>query len=168
MSMKNNYIIVYGDGACSGNPGVGGYAAYITTDDTKIVVIGGDPYTTNNQMELQSAVHALTYLRDKRIFGKIVLNFDSKYVLDGMEQWVDNWSNNNWKTSNRKPVKNEEQWKKLKILRDDMIQNGCTFEYIHVKGHSGNELNEYVDSLAVGACQITREKSINWSENLDA
>ena len=116
----NNTIIVYGDGACSGNPGVGGYAAYISTNDTKVVVIGGEPYTTNNQMELQQAVHALTYLRDERIFGKIFLNFDSKYVLDGMENWVDNWSNNNWKNANRKAVKNDEQWKKLKILRAEL------------------------------------------------
>ncbi len=164
----NNYIIVYGDGACSGNPGVGGYAAYISNIDTRIVVIGGEPDTTNNQMELKSAIHSLQYVNDEHITGTIVMNFDSKYVLDGMEKWLNNWEKNNWKTANRKPVKNEDLWKKLKYLRDTLIQNGCTIEYVHVKGHNGHDLNEYVDQLAVGACQATREKGVSWSEILDA
>ena len=134
-------IMVYTDGACSGNPGIGGWGAVILIEDTKSVHLhGGSDHTTNNQMELTAAIEALKYFSESS-----TLNFftDSKYVKEGIESWVHNWKKNGWKTTAKKPVKNKELWKEL-----DAQITKHTINWQWVKGHAGNVHNETADYLA--------------------
>jgi len=134
-------ITVYTDGACSGNPGIGGWGAVILIEDTKPVHLqGGSDHTTNNQMELTAAIEALKYFSESS-----TLNFftDSKYVKEGIESWVHNWKKNGWKTTSKKPVKNKELWKEL-----DAQITKHTINWQWVKGHAGNVHNETADYLA--------------------
>ena len=134
-------ITIYTDGACSGNPGVGGWGVVIIEDNkNEILLNGGDKYTTNNKMELTAAIQALKTFENK---SKITLITDSKYVKDGIQSWVQNWKKNGWKTTAKKPVKNKELWIEL----DELIaRHIITWEW--VKGHSGNKHNEKADYLA--------------------
>lgn len=134
-------ITIYTDGACSGNPGIGGWGAVILIEDTKPVHLhGGSDHTTNNQMELTAAIEALKYFSESS-----TLNFftDSKYVKEGIESWVHNWKKNGWKTTSKKPVKNKELWKEL-----DAQITKHTINWEWVKGHAGNVHNETADYLA--------------------
>jgi len=134
-------ITVYTDGACSGNPGIGGWGAVILIEDTKPVHLqGGSDHTTNNQMELTAAIEALKYFSESS-----TLNFftDSKYVKEGIESWVHNWQKNGWKTTAKKPVKNKELWKEL-----DAQITKHTINWQWIKGHAGNVHNETADYLA--------------------
>lgn len=134
-------ITVYTDGACSGNPGRGGWGAVILIDKTKPIYIqGGLNLTTNNQMELTAAIEVLKYFKEST---KINLLTDSKYLKDGIESWIHNWKRNGWKTAAKKPVKNKELWIELdkQISRHDI-------EWQWVKGHIGNKYNETADYLA--------------------
>ena len=134
-------ITIYTDGACSGNPGIGGWGAVILEDNKDEVYLnGGDKNTTNNKMELIAAIEALKYLHNK---DHITLITDSKYVKDGIQSWIQNWKKNGWKTSAKKPVKNKELWIEL----DELIsKHNITWEW--VKGHAGNVHNEKADYLA--------------------
>ena len=132
---------VYTDGACSGNPGIGGWGAVILIENAKPVHLhGGSEHATNNQMELTAAIEVLKY------FSKsTTLNFftDSKYVKEGIESWIHKWKKNGWKTAVKKPVKNKELWMEL----DTQITKH-TINWQWVKGHAGNVHNETADFLA--------------------
>ena len=134
-------IDIYTDGACSGNPGIGGWGVVIIINNNKTINLnGGLINTTNNQMELTAAIEALKYFKKKSILN---LFTDSKYVKEGIETWIINWKKNQWKTSSKNPVKNKELWIELnkQIVRH-------TVHWQWVKGHAGNEYNEKADYLA--------------------
>jgi len=134
-------ITIYTDGACSGNPGIGGWGAVILLDNNKqIDLYGGEKQTTNNRMELIATIKALSYFEKPKI---IKLVTDSKYVKDGIEQWIINWKKNGWKTAKKKPVKNKELWIKLD---EQITKHNISWEW--VKGHSGQSYNEKADYLA--------------------
>ena len=134
-------ITVYTDGACSGNPGKGGWGVVILEDNKdEIFLNGGDDNTTNNRMELTAAIEALKHYQNRE---DITLITDSKYVKDGIQSWIQNWKKNGWKTAAKKPVKNKELWVEL----DDLItKHNINWEW--VKGHAGNKHNEKADYLA--------------------
>ena len=133
-------ITVYTDGACSGNPGKGGWGVVILINKDEIFLNGGDNNTTNNKMELTAAIEALKHFQKRE---NITLITDSKYVKDGIQTWIKNWKKNNWKTSAKKPVKNKELWIEL----DELItKHNVNWEW--VKGHAGNKYNEKADDLA--------------------
>ena len=133
-------INVYTDGACSGNPGKGGWGVVILDNNKEVLLNGGDQQTTNNKMELTAAIKALEYFEVKQ---DLIINTDSKYVKDGIESWIKNWKKNGWKTSAKKEVKNKELWIRL----DDLI-NKHNVVWKWVKGHAGNKYNNKADSLA--------------------
>ena len=134
-------ITIYTDGACSGNPGVGGWGVVIIEDNKNEFFLNcGDNNTTNNKMELTAAIKALKTFEKK---STITLITDSKYVKDGIQSWIENWKKNGWKTAAKKPVKNKELWIEL----DELIaRHNITWEW--VKGHAGNIHNEKADYLA--------------------
>ena len=134
-------ITIYTDGACSGNPGIGGWGAIILEDsEMPILLSGGEKKTTNNRMELTAAINAILYFEKKQ---NLVIFTDSKYLKDGIENWINKWKINNWKTTNKKPVKNKDLWLQL----DNLISNH-NIKWNWVKGHSENQYNEKADSLA--------------------
>ena len=134
-------VEVYTDGACSGNPGIGGWGVVILIDDNKPIHLhGGMNHTTNNQMEMNAIIQALKYFDDPISF---TLYTDSKYVKDGIQSWIINWKNKGWKTASKKPVKNKELWIEL----DSQISRH-TINWQWVKGHSSNKHNEQADYLA--------------------
>ncbi len=133
-------INIYTDGACSGNPGIGGWGVVILINKQEILLNGGDQLTTNNKMELTAAIKALGYFETKK---DLTIYTDSKYVKDGIESWIINWKKNGWKTSTKKIVKNKELWIQLDNL---MNQHNVTWKW--VKGHAGFEFNEKADELA--------------------
>tara|TARA_A200000113_G_scaffold212420_1_gene213890 strand:+ start:66 stop:494 length:429 start_codon:yes stop_codon:yes gene_type:complete len=133
-------INIYTDGACAGNPGIGGWGVVILDNNKKILLNGGDQHTTNNKMELTAAIKALEFFEIKE---DLIIYTDSKYVKDGIESWIKNWKKNGWKTSTKKIVKNKELWMQL----DDLI-NKHNVNWKWVKGHSGLEYNEKADELA--------------------
>ena len=133
-------VIMYTDGACRGNPGPGGWGALITFEDSTKEVFGGKLDVTNNQMELSAAIEGLASLKEP---CHVDLFTDSKYVMDGITQWIHNWKKNNWRTAAKKNVKNKELWQRL----DELI-NFHLVQWHWVKGHSGDEGNEMADLLA--------------------
>ena len=133
-------INIYTDGACSGNPGIGGWGVVILDNGKEILLNGGEQNTTNNKMELTAAIKALEYFVQRE---DLIIHTDSKYVKDGIESWIINWKKNGWKTTAKKPVKNKEMW----IALDDLIKkHNIIWEW--VKGHAGNKHNEKADYLA--------------------
>ncbi len=134
-------ISIYTDGACSGNPGIGGWGVVILINNkSPILLSGGEQITTNNRMELTAAIKAITYFKEKNEFEIFT---DSKYLKDGIESWIYKWKNNGWKTANKKPVKNKDLWIEL----DQEIRKH-NIKWNWVKGHSNNEFNEKADYLA--------------------
>ena len=134
-------VSVYTDGACSGNPGVGGWGVVILQNiENPIHLNGGKLNTTNNQMELTASIKALSYFNKSQ---KIILYTDSKYLKNGIESWIIKWKKNGWKTSRKKPVKNEDLWMEL----DKQIKRH-TINWQWVKGHTGHKYNEQADYLA--------------------
>ena len=134
-------INIYTDGACSGNPGIGGWGVVILIDKKNPISLhGGSMNTTNNQMELTAAIEALRYFTKKSIIN---LYTDSKYVKQGIESWIINWKKNGWKTVSKKPVKNKELW----IALNNQIKQH-TVHWQWVKGHAGHKHNEIADYLA--------------------
>ena len=132
---------IYTDGACSGNPGVGGWGVVILINDKNPIYInGGKLNTTNNQMELKAAIEALKYFQNS---SSINLFTDSKYVKDGIQLWIQKWKTNGWKTALKKQVKNKDLWIEL----DEQISKH-EIKWHWVKGHSGNKFNEKADELA--------------------
>lgn len=131
------------DGACKGNPGPGGWGALIRHGDKEKEISGGEPDTTNNRMELRAAIEALNTLKRP---CKVKLSIDSKYVKDGITQWIFGWQKNGWRTAARKPVKNADLWQDLlKAVEPHQI------EWRWVKGHAGDADNERADLLASDA-----------------
>ena len=133
-------VIIYTDGACRGNPGPGGWGALVRFDSLEKEIFGGQDNTTNNQMELFAAIEGLSVLTEP---CNVELFTDSKYVMDGITQWIQNWKKNNWRTAAKKDVKNKELWQKL----DELI-NQHQVQWHWVKGHSGDAGNEAADLLA--------------------
>ncbi len=133
-------INVYTDGACSGNPGIGGWGVVILDNNKEILLNGGDQHTTNNKMELTAAIKALEYFEIRK---DLIIYTDSKYVKDGIESWIINWKKNGWKTTAKKPVKNKELWISL-----DELMKKHNINWKWVKGHDGNIHNEKADYLA--------------------
>ena len=133
-------VIIYTDGACRGNPGPGGWGALIKFDTAERKIFGGHNNTTNNQMELSAAIEGLSTLKEP---CNVELFTDSKYVMDGITQWIQNWKKNNWRTSAKKEVKNKELWQQL-----DQLMAYHQVQWHWVKGHSGDPGNETADLLA--------------------
>ena len=133
-------VIIYTDGACRGNPGPGGWGALIRIDAIEKEIFGGQVDTTNNQMELTAAIEGLAALKER---CSVELYTDSKYVMDGITQWIQNWKKNNWRTAAKKDVKNKELWQKL-----DQLISQHQVQWHWVKGHSGDAGNETADLLA--------------------
>ncbi len=134
-------IEIYTDGACSGNPGAGGWGALLRYGSTEKELSGGAEQTTNNRMELTAVIEALKALKKS---CDIVLYTDSRYVMDGVQKWLPNWKTNNWRTTNKKSaVKNIELWQEL-----DALLSLHNIRWIWVKGHNGHVENERVDKLA--------------------
>lgn len=142
---------IYTDGGCSGNPGPGGWA-YIVTDSGPVTEKwGAEKLTTNNRMELLAVISALEYLSVSGLNGETEIFTDSQYVQKGITEWIKKWKIKNWKTSDNKPVKNLDLWRRL----DNLVQNNPVSWY-WVKGHAGNIYNERCDSLvqkAIASCK---------------
>jgi ribonuclease HI len=133
-------VNIYTDGACRGNPGVGGWGALIEYENHNKEIFGGEKLTTNNQMELMAAIQGLKALSEKCIVN---LTTDSKYVMDGINSWIKNWKRNNWKNSQKQNVKNKDLWIQL-----DKLNEQHDVKWHWVKGHSGHPQNELADQLA--------------------
>ncbi len=142
--MNHKTINIYTDGACSGNPGKGGWGAVLIYKDKFKQLSGANPQTTNNQMELTAVIEALRAIKDRSF--TINMYVDSKYVIQGIEQWIFNWKKNGWKGADKKPVKNQELWVEL-----DKLREGLDIKWNWVKGHSGDVYNEMADKLATEA-----------------
>ena len=135
---------IYTDGACSGNPGPGGWAVIIlVNNEIKEMFFGSEKNTTNNQMELLAPIKAIQKFKKK---SEISIFTDSTYIRDGITIWIKQWEQNGWKTASKKPVKNKELWKKLKNL-----SSKHSIKWIWVKGHAQDKYNNLVDELAQGA-----------------
>ena len=150
LHMPKHKLVAYTDGACSGNPGPGGWGVLLQAfSDNKVVkereLSNGERLTTNNKMELRAAIAALEIL-DRT--SEITIITDSKYVMNGIQTWLAGWKKNNWKTASKKPVKNEELWKRLDLLCE---QHEVNWKW--VKGHAGDMGNERVDKLARSAME---------------
>ncbi len=143
--MNNSKIEIYTDGACLGNPGPGGWGAILLYKEHRKELSGKENDSTNNRMELKAVIEALRALKKE---SQLTIYTDSKYVMDGITKWIFSWKKNNWKTANRKPIKNIDLWQELdkEVIRHKI-------EWIWVKGHSGNHYNELVDKLARNAAE---------------
>ena len=137
-------VVIYTDGGCRGNPGPGGWAYIIKSEEFEQSESGGNPATTNNKMELTAVIKSLeTVLKNPDLANKkIELHTDSQYVKNGISSWINNWIRNGWKTAAKKPVKNKELWIELKEVSDKL-----NVKWKWVKGHAGNPLNEACDQM---------------------
>jgi ribonuclease HI len=133
-------VVIYTDGACKGNPGPGGWGALLQYDGKELEIFGGDSATTNNRMELTAVIRALESLRRRCL---VVIYTDSQYVKNGIQTWIHGWKKNGWKTSDRKPVKNEDLWREL-----DALVALHDIEWHWVRGHNDTPGNERADALA--------------------
>ena len=140
--MNNKTIHIFTDGACKGNPGVGGWGVVLRYGEHEKQLCGGVADTTNNQMELTAVIQGLSALK-KGFSGSVIVYTDSQYVQKGISEWIFNWKKNNWKTAAKKPVANQELWQKL-----DELSQQFNIQWQWVKGHNGNPDNELADSLA--------------------
>ena len=133
-------VIIHTDGACSGNPGPGGWGAILQYGDKARELSGGELATTNNRMELMAAIQALEALKKP---CRVELHTDSQYVMKGISEWIHGWKRRGWLTADKKPVKNDDLWKRLDQAR---LRHEADWRW--VKGHAGHELNERADALA--------------------
>jgi len=140
MNNELKFIEIFTDGACKGNPGIGGWGAILIYKDHKKEICGCCKNTTNNIMELTAVIKALDSLKEP---CHVILTTDSNYVKDGITNWIHNWKSNGWRTANKKPVKNKELWEQL-----DNQKSKHHIEWKWVKGHSGHPGNEMADKLA--------------------
>ena len=147
-SVSTDSVVIYTDGACSGNPGPGGYGAILTFGDREKEISGSEPHTTNNRMELMAAISALEALKRP---CKIDLHTDSQYVQQGISTWIKQWKRNGWRTADKKPVKNTDLWQRL-----DAALARHEVRWHWVKGHDGHEMNERADALARSAIAAQR------------
>lgn len=136
-------VHVWTDGACSGNPGPGGWGAILVHGESEKELAGGEAQTTNNRMELMAAIAALEALKRH---CAVTLHTDSRYVMDGITKWISSWKARGWKTAARDPVKNEDLWRRLDAARD---RHEVTWRW--VRGHDGDAMNERADALARAA-----------------
>lgn len=139
-AIRPERVVVFTDGACSGNPGPGGWGAILTYGQVQKELKGGERLTTNNRMELMAAISALEAMKRPCV---VELHTDSQYVKNGITTWIHNWKRNGWRTADKKPVKNEDLWKRL-----DEALRIHTVDWRWVKGHAGHEMNERADQLA--------------------
>ena len=135
-------VIIHTDGACSGNPGPGGWGAILKFGDVEKEMKGGEAHTTNNRMELMAAISALEALKKP---CRVDLHTDSQYLRNGIMTWIKSWKKNGWRTADKKPVKNVELWQRL-----DAAAKPHRVHWAWVKGHSGHPENERADALARG------------------
>jgi ribonuclease HI len=147
--LSANHVVIYTDGACSGNPGPGGYGAILRFGDHEKEISGGEPHTTNNRMELMAAISALEALKRP---CKVDLHTDSQYVQQGISTWIKSWKRNGWRTADKKPVKNTDLWQRL-----DAALARHEVRWHWVKGHDGHEMNERADELARSAITSQRD-----------
>jgi ribonuclease HI len=148
----SQHVEIYTDGACKGNPGIGGWGAWLKYNGNEKSIFGGEENTTNNRMEMTAVIRALEALKRP---SEVKLYTDSSYVQKGMIEWMAGWKSKNWRTANKKPVKNDDLWKQL-----DTLANLHQIEWIWVKGHAGNDGNERADQLAnAGVEQVINNKS---------
>ena len=140
MTTNKKLVEVFTDGACSGNPGPGGWGAILRCGESEKELSGGEPATTNNRMEMMAAIAALEALKRP---SQVKLHTDSQYVKNGITQWIHNWKRSGWKTADKKPVKNVELWQRLEAA---LVPH--TVEWVWVKGHAGHAENERADELA--------------------
>ncbi len=144
---QSELVVIYADGACRGNPGPGGWGAWISVGEHSKELCGGESITTNNRMELTAVIRALQAL--KRACNVKVYT-DSVYVQKGMTEWIDSWKKRGWRTADKKPVKNDDLWQEL-----DAIAQQHNIEWLWVKGHAGDAGNERADALAnQGVAQV--------------
>ena len=144
-------VVIYTDGACSGNPGPGGWGAILIYGEKRKELKGGEAGTTNNRMELMAAIRALEALNRP---CKIELHTDSQYVQKGIHEWIHGWKRRGWKTADNKPVKNDDLWKRLDAAR---LRHQVDWRW--VKGHAGHELNERADELAREGLKEARDRA---------
>ncbi|MBP3615584.1 MAG: ribonuclease HI [Alphaproteobacteria bacterium] len=137
----NDKIIIYTDGACSGNPGAGGWGALVIEPTGETELYDGERLTTNNKMELTAVIKALEFIGDTKL--PVELWTDSQYVKNGITDWIKGWKKNGWRNSQKQPVKNKELWEKL-----DELSSKFDISWNWVKGHNGHPENERVDELA--------------------
>lgn len=133
-------IHIYTDGACKGNPGPGGWGVLLQYKGRELELFGGEPSTTNNRMELRAVIEGLSALKRR---SNVLLVTDSKYVMQGMQQWLANWKKRGWKTASKQPVKNQDLWQQLDAL---VQQHDVQWQW--VAGHTGHPGNERADNLA--------------------
>ena len=145
-------MTVYTDGACSGNPGPGGWGALMIYGNVQKTLAGGENDTTNNRMELMAAISSLEVLKRR---CRVDLYTDSRYLMDGITRWIAGWKKNRWQTSARKPVKNQDLWQRL-----DAAAAVHEVHWNWVRGHSGNALNERADQLAREAIPVGARRTI--------
>jgi len=138
--MSESHVTIHTDGACSGNPGPGGWGAILSFGDHEKEMMGGEPHTTNNRMELMAAISALEALKRP---CSVDLHTDSEYVKYGITSWINGWKKNGWRTADKKPVKNVDLWKRL----DEALAHHQV-RWHWVKGHAGHATNERADQLA--------------------
>lgn len=136
-------VEIFTDGACSGNPGPGGWAAILRSGAHEKEISGGERATTNNRMEMMAVIRALGAIKKP---STVIVHTDSRYVMDGVTQWLKRWKANGWKTADKKPVKNEDLWRTL-----DEAVNGHDVHWRWVRGHAGHPENERADALARAA-----------------
>ena len=144
------HITIYTDGACSGNPGPGGWGSVLISGAHRKEISGGEPDTTNNRMELMAAIAALELIKKP---GHVELTTDSVYVRDGITKWIHGWRRNGWKTADNKLVKNVDLWQRL-----DKAASTHMINWLWVKGHAGHPENERCDELARAALEPFRKK----------
>jgi ribonuclease HI len=143
-------IEIWTDGACSGNPGPGGWGVLLRTNGKEEELYGGEAATTNNKMELMAAIVAL---ESQPKGSTVILHTDSQYVKDGLTKWIIGWKRNGWKTADKKPVKNQDLWMRL-----DAAASSHKVDWRWVRGHAGDEGNERADALARKGCEEARPK----------
>jgi ribonuclease HI len=150
--MKNQTVVVHTDGACSGNPGPGGWGVILRYGEHEKELKGGEALTTNNRMELTAAIMALEALTRP---ATVKLHTDSQYLRDGISKWIHGWKRNGWKTSDKKPVKNADLWQRLDLA---LQHHQVTWHW--VRGHAGHDANERADELArLGMAPFKRKAS---------
>lgn len=144
VSPGDSHLWIFTDGACSGNPGPGGWGVLIRCNQQVLELSGGEKHTTNNRMEMLAVIYALEWVQNNSVQGPMTIASDSQYVIKGITQWIDGWIRNGWKTSAKKPVENQDLWQRLWGLS----KNHSTITWQWVRGHNGHPENERVDALA--------------------